>query len=113
MRHQPEHISVISQATNQYRAHDPVIIELKEGGFWIPFIGQTSVGASQMFTLGIPSRLAALDTAVGFLVPPTLVSNGTVDELASDLSTLFLRSATLNTAILTVTLFCGFRIIFE
>ncbi|KAJ1360242.1 hypothetical protein KIN20_019168 [Parelaphostrongylus tenuis] len=95
------------------------------GGFWITFIGQTIVGASQMFTLGIPPRLAAvwfgpdevstacaagvfgnqLGIAVGFLVPPMLVSNGTVDEVASDLSTLFLCSAAVNTAILTVTLF--------
>lgn len=29
-------------------------------GFWITFVGQTIVGASQMFTLGIPPRLAAV-----------------------------------------------------
>lgn len=29
-------------------------------GFWITFIGQAIVGASQMFTLGIPPRLAAV-----------------------------------------------------
>ncbi|CAD6189913.1 unnamed protein product [Caenorhabditis auriculariae] len=89
-------------------------------GFWITFLGQTIVGASQMFTLGIPPRLAAvwfgpdevsracaagvfgnqLGIAVGFVLPPLLVSNGTSDEIAYDLNTMFLSSAVLNSIIL-------------
>ncbi|CAL2029087.1 unnamed protein product [Caenorhabditis brenneri] len=88
--------------------------------FWVTFVGQTIVGASQMFTLGIPPRLAAvwfgpdevsracalgvfgnqLGIAVGFVLPPMIVSNGTVDHITYDLNTLFLGSAVLNTIIL-------------
>ncbi|KHJ80576.1 hypothetical protein OESDEN_19748 [Oesophagostomum dentatum] len=75
-----------------------------------------------MFTLGIPPRLAAvwfgpnevstacaagvfgnqLGIAVGFLVPPLLVHNGTKEEVAFDLNKLFLCSAVLNSIILAV-----------
>lgn len=88
--------------------------------FWVTFVGQTIVGASQMFTLGIPPRLAAvwfgpdevsracalgvfgnqLGIAVGFVLPPMIVSNGTVQHITYDLNTLFLGSAVLNTIIL-------------
>uniref|UniRef100_A0A8R1E1L0 MFS domain-containing protein n=1 Tax=Caenorhabditis japonica TaxID=281687 RepID=A0A8R1E1L0_CAEJA len=92
--------------------------------FWVTFIGQTIVGASQMFTLGIPPRLAAvwfgpdevsracalgvfgnqLGIAVGFVLPPMIVSNGTVEHVTYDLNTLFLGSAVLNTVILALVL---------
>ncbi|CCD63886.1 putative MFS-type transporter C09D4.1 [Caenorhabditis elegans] len=88
--------------------------------FWVTFVGQTIVGASQMFTLGIPPRLAAvwfgpdevsracalgvfgnqLGIAVGFVLPPLIVSNGSVEHVTYDLNTLFLGSAVLNTSIL-------------
>ncbi|KAK5970504.1 MFS-type transporter [Trichostrongylus colubriformis] len=88
-------------------------------GFWITFVGQSIVGASQMFTLGIPPRLAAvwfgpnevstacaagvfgnqLGIAAGFLVPPLIVRNGTQEEVSTRLTYLFLSSALLNTAI--------------
>ncbi|CAB3408684.1 unnamed protein product [Caenorhabditis bovis] len=88
--------------------------------FWVTFVGQTIVGASQMFTLGIPPKLAAVwfgpdevsracaagvfgnqvGIAVGFVLPPMIVGNGTVKEVTRDLNTLFLGSAVLNTAIL-------------
>ncbi|KAF1770777.1 hypothetical protein GCK72_002600 [Caenorhabditis remanei] len=88
--------------------------------FWVTFVGQTIVGASQMFTLGIPPRLAAvwfgpdevsracalgvfgnqLGIAVGFVLPPMIVSNGTVEHITYDLTNLFLGSAVLNTVIL-------------
>ncbi|KAK6044138.1 hypothetical protein COOONC_18356 [Cooperia oncophora] len=88
-------------------------------GFWITFVGQTIVGASQMFTLGIPPRLAAvwfgpnevstacaagvfgnqLGIAAGFLIPPLIVRNGTQEEVSTRLTYLFLCSALLNTAI--------------
>uniref|UniRef100_A0A1I7XF20 MFS domain-containing protein n=1 Tax=Heterorhabditis bacteriophora TaxID=37862 RepID=A0A1I7XF20_HETBA len=89
-------------------------------GFWITFLGQTIVGASQMFTLGIPPRLAAvwfgpdevstacaagvfgnqLGIAVGFVTPALIVHSGTKDAVAWDLNILFLCSAVLNTLIL-------------
>ncbi|CAJ0578392.1 unnamed protein product, partial [Mesorhabditis spiculigera] len=90
--------------------------------FWITMIGQTIVGASQMFTLGAPPRLAAvwfgadevstacaagvfgnqLGIALGFVLPPMLVHNGTMEEIADDLTNLFLGSAVLNTVIFTL-----------
>ncbi|PIO67986.1 hypothetical protein TELCIR_10250, partial [Teladorsagia circumcincta] len=91
----------------------------KPDAFWITFVGQSIVGASQMFTLGIPPRLAAvwfgpnevstacaagvfgnqLGIAAGFLIPPLIVRNGTQEEVATRLSYLFLCSALLNTVI--------------
>ncbi|KJH47504.1 hypothetical protein DICVIV_06391 [Dictyocaulus viviparus] len=91
-------------------------------GFLVTFVGQTIVGASQMFTLGIPPRLAAvwfgpdevstacaagvfgnqLGIAIGFLVPPILVQNGTIHEISAGLNRLFLSSAILNTILLIV-----------
>ncbi|VDL77907.1 unnamed protein product [Nippostrongylus brasiliensis] len=96
------------------------MLSARPDGFWVTFVGQTIVGASQMFTLGIPPRLAAvwfgsnevstacaagvfgnqLGIAIGFLVPPLLVKNGTREEVASDLTGMFLYSAVLNSAIL-------------
>ncbi|CAJ0927802.1 unnamed protein product, partial [Mesorhabditis belari] len=90
--------------------------------FWITMIGQTIVGASQMFTLGAPPRLAAvwfgadevstacaagvfgnqLGIAIGFVLPPMIVQNGTSEEVAEDLMSLFLYSAVLNTIIFTL-----------
>uniref|UniRef100_A0A183GSZ7 MFS domain-containing protein n=1 Tax=Heligmosomoides polygyrus TaxID=6339 RepID=A0A183GSZ7_HELPZ len=100
------------------------VFSTNPNAFWITFVGQTIVGSSQMFTLGIPPRLAAvwfgpnevstacaagvfgnqLGIAAGFLIPPMLVSNGTREQVASDLNRLFLSSAALNTAIFTVIL---------
>ncbi|CAG9534238.1 unnamed protein product [Cercopithifilaria johnstoni] len=87
--------------------------------FWITFLGQTIVGFSQMFILGIPPRLAAvwfgpeevstacasgvfgnqLGIAIGFLLPPVLVHRGEAEFVASDLSRLFLISVVANTII--------------
>ncbi|CAI4221053.1 unnamed protein product [Auanema sp. JU1783] len=95
------------------------ILSTSPDAFWITFIGQTIVGASQMFTLGIPPRLAAvwfgpdevstacaagvfgnqLGIAVGFVLPPLLVHNGTTNAVAWDLNVLFLSSAVVNTLI--------------
>ncbi|PAV67718.1 hypothetical protein WR25_04230 [Diploscapter pachys] len=97
------------------------IMSTNPDGFWITFIGQTIVGTSQIFTLGIPPRLAAvwfgpdevstacaagvfgnqLGIAVGFVTPPLLVHNGTKEDVARDLNVLFLASAVLNTVVLT------------
>ncbi|KAI6178700.1 MFS domain-containing protein [Aphelenchoides besseyi] len=88
--------------------------------FWLTFMAQTIVGSSQVFILGIPPRLAAvwfgpeqvstacaagvfgnqLGIAIGFVLPPWLVHEGTKDSIAYDLSLLFLISGVLNTAIL-------------
>lgn len=97
------------------------ILSTHPDGFWITFVGQTIVGASQMFTLGIPPKLAAvwfgpnevskacaagvfgnqLGIALGFVLPPMIVqSNGTMEETAYELNSLFLSTAVLNTIIL-------------
>uniref|UniRef100_A0A915PSL2 Major facilitator superfamily (MFS) profile domain-containing protein n=1 Tax=Setaria digitata TaxID=48799 RepID=A0A915PSL2_9BILA len=93
--------------------------------FWITFLGQTIVGFSQMFILGIPPRLAAvwfgpkqvstacavgvfgnqLGIAVGFLLPPVMVHMGAVDLIASDLSRLFLISVVANTIVFLLIIF--------
>ncbi|CAD5208808.1 unnamed protein product [Bursaphelenchus xylophilus] len=85
--------------------------------FWLTFVGQTIVGSSQVFILGIPPQLAAtwfgpeqvstacsagvfgnqLGIALGFLIPPWLVKTGTKEQVAYDLSVLFLISAVVNT----------------
>lgn len=69
--------------------------------FALTFVAQTIIGAAQMFTLGVPSRLAAvwfpqeqvssacaigvfgnqLGIAIGFLLPPAVVSDTTDTEL--------------------------------
>ncbi|VDK31034.1 unnamed protein product [Gongylonema pulchrum] len=36
------------------------MLSARPDGFWITFVGQTIVGSSQMFILGIPPRLAAV-----------------------------------------------------
>uniref|UniRef100_A0A915B322 Choline/ethanolamine transporter FLVCR1 n=1 Tax=Parascaris univalens TaxID=6257 RepID=A0A915B322_PARUN len=93
--------------------------------FWITFIGQTIVGSSQMFILGIPPRLAAvwfgpeqvstacaagvfgnqLGIAIGFVVPPLLVHMGETEAIAADLKLLFLISAVTNSVILVLIIF--------
>uniref|UniRef100_A0AAF5RWX7 Choline/ethanolamine transporter FLVCR1 n=1 Tax=Wuchereria bancrofti TaxID=6293 RepID=A0AAF5RWX7_WUCBA len=93
--------------------------------FWITFLGQTIVGFSQMFILGIPSRLAAvwfgpeqvstacaigvfgnqLGIAIGFVLPPFLVHMGTTDFIASDLNRLFLISVVANTIVFLLIIF--------
>ncbi|CAI5438366.1 unnamed protein product [Caenorhabditis angaria] len=100
------------------------LLSTHPNSFWITFLGQTIVGASQMFTLGIPPKLAAvwfgphevsracaagvfgnqLGIAIGFVLPPMIVQNGTIDEITYDLNTLFLGSAVLNTIILALVL---------
>ncbi|KAF8367665.1 hypothetical protein PRIPAC_85494, partial [Pristionchus pacificus] len=103
------------------------IMSTSPDAFWITFIGQTIVGGSQMFTLGIPPKLAAvwfgsdevstacaagvfgnqLGIAVGFLLPTLLVYGGTVAEVATQLNHLFLVSAVLNSLIF-VLIICFF-----
>ncbi|GMS99994.1 hypothetical protein PENTCL1PPCAC_22169, partial [Pristionchus entomophagus] len=103
------------------------ILSTSPDAFWITFIGQTIVGGSQMFTLGIPPKLAAvwfgsdevstacaagvfgnqLGIAVGFLLPTLLVYGGTVPEVSTQLNHLFLISAVLNSFIF-VLILCFF-----
>ncbi|GMT27943.1 hypothetical protein PFISCL1PPCAC_19240, partial [Pristionchus fissidentatus] len=103
------------------------ILSTTPDAFWITFIGQTIVGASQMFTLGIPPKLAAvwfgsdevstacaagvfgnqLGIAVGFLLPTLLVSGGATEEVALQLNHLFLVSCVLNSFIF-VLIICFF-----
>ncbi|KAK6731718.1 hypothetical protein RB195_007904 [Necator americanus] len=117
-------VSILLGATGNAIGAWIKIFSTSPDAFWITFIGQTIVGASQMFTLGIPPRLAAvwfgpnevstacaagvfgnqLGIALGFLVPPLLVHNGTKEAVAYDLNKLFLCSAVLNSLILAVIL---------
>ncbi|EPB76853.1 hypothetical protein ANCCEY_04065, partial [Ancylostoma ceylanicum] len=119
-------VSILLGATGNAIGAWIKIFSTSSDAFWITFIGQTIVGASQMFTLGIPPRLAAvwfgpnevstacaagvfgnqLGIAMGFLVPPLLVHNGTKEEVAYDLNKLFLCSAVLNSIILVMILCC-------
>ncbi|VDN04095.1 unnamed protein product [Thelazia callipaeda] len=101
------------------------LFSAKPDGFWITFISQTIVGSSQIFILGMPSRLAAtwfgpeqvstacaagvfgnqLGIAIGFLLPPMIVHMGTTDDVASDLTRLFLTSVIANTIIFLLIIF--------
>ncbi|TKR92355.1 hypothetical protein L596_007026 [Steinernema carpocapsae] len=100
------------------------VLSTHPDGFWITFIGQTIVGSSQVFILGIPPRLAAvwfgpkqvstacaagvfgnqLGIAIGFVLPPFLVHAGSKAAVAGDLNLLFLISAVANTFILVMIL---------
>ncbi|XP_053684189.1 feline leukemia virus subgroup C receptor-related protein 2 [Sabethes cyaneus] len=78
--------------------------------FWVGFIGQSIVAASQVFILSLPAKVAAvwfgpdqvssacsigvfgnqLGIAIGFLVPPMLVENhDDIDLIGSDLRLMF------------------------
>lgn len=95
------------------------LLSVSRDRFWLTFIAQTIVGSSQIFILGLPSHLAAiwfgpkevsaacaigvfgnqLGIAIGFLLPPFLVHEGTIEEISTDLSRLFLISAVVNTVV--------------
>uniref|UniRef100_A0A158Q7C9 Choline/ethanolamine transporter FLVCR1 n=1 Tax=Elaeophora elaphi TaxID=1147741 RepID=A0A158Q7C9_9BILA len=97
----------------------------KPDAFWITFLGQAIVGFSQMFILGVPSRLAAvwfgpeqvstacaigvfgnqLGIAIGFVLPPVLVHMGAADFIAADLHRLFLISVIANSIIFLLIVF--------
>lgn len=97
--------------------------------FWVGFLGQTIVALSQVFILSVPARLAAvwfgpnqvssacsigvfgnqLGIAVGFLLPPMIVSGqGTEEEIERDLYTMFI-SVGIFTSILLVTVLIFFK----
>uniref|UniRef100_A0A0N4ZVC5 MFS domain-containing protein n=1 Tax=Parastrongyloides trichosuri TaxID=131310 RepID=A0A0N4ZVC5_PARTI len=93
--------------------------------FWITFIGQTISASSQVFILGIPPRLASvwfgakevstacsigvfgnqLGIAVGFLLPPYVVHNGTTEIVGKHLFDCFLASFILNVTVLILVFF--------
>ncbi|VDN54042.1 unnamed protein product [Dracunculus medinensis] len=93
--------------------------------FWLSFLGQTIVGSSQVFILGIPPRLAAVwfgskeistacaagvfgnqfGIAIGFLLPPLVVHMGTVESMATELKTLFMISAIINSIVFLLIIF--------
>ncbi|XP_052121526.1 uncharacterized MFS-type transporter C09D4.1 isoform X3 [Frankliniella occidentalis] len=89
--------------------------------FDIAFIGQTIIGVAQMFTLGVPGRLAAvwfgakevsfacavgvfgnqLGIALGFLIPPAMVGNHEdLEQITADLKVLYYVFAAVPTAVL-------------
>ncbi|XP_034239938.1 uncharacterized MFS-type transporter C09D4.1-like isoform X3 [Thrips palmi] len=93
--------------------------------FDIAFIGQTMIGVAQMFTLGVPGRLAAvwfgakevsfacavgvfgnqLGIALGFLIPPALVGDhADLQKITADLKLLYYVFAAVPTAVLVLLL---------
>ncbi|KAK3923194.1 putative MFS-type transporter [Frankliniella fusca] len=89
--------------------------------FDIAFIGQTVVGVAQMFTLGVPGRLAAvwfgakevsfacavgvfgnqLGIALGFLIPPAMVGDHEdLEKITADLKVLYYVFAAVPTVVL-------------
>ncbi|XKL64609.1 hypothetical protein PGB90_004695 [Kerria lacca] len=97
--------------------------------FGITFAGQTVVGISQMFTLGVPARLAAVwfphhqvstataigvfgnqvGMAIGFLIPPMIVHESSdMNQISSELYAFYI-----GTAILTTIIFLLIIIFFE
>ena len=88
--------------------------------FWVSFLGQFISGASQIFILGIPARLAAvwfgprevstacalgvfgnqLGIAIGFVTPPMLVRpSEDLNDIGYDLERMFFISAGINTVV--------------
>lgn len=81
--------------------------------FWLTMVGQSVCAVSQIFILGIPPRLAAvwfgptevstacaigvfgnqLGVALGFLLPPELVRDGPIDEIAHGFNVMFFTTA--------------------
>nr|CAH0103591.1 unnamed protein product [Daphnia galeata] len=90
--------------------------------FYVALIGQTIAAISQVFVLSVPPNLAAtwfgpdqvssacsigvfgnqLGVALGFLLPPILVKDGTIEEIGNGLSLMFYIVAGLCTAVLIV-----------
>ncbi|CAD5217584.1 unnamed protein product [Bursaphelenchus xylophilus] len=101
------------------------ILSVDPSHFWLTFLAQTIDGASQTFILGIPSHLAAtwfghnevstacaagvfgnqLGIAIGFILPPWLVQNGSKEAVGRDLNVLFMVSAVANTIIFLMIIF--------
>lgn len=93
--------------------------------FWLTMIGQCIVAASQLFTLNLPPRIAAvwfptneasratsfgvfgnqIGIAIGFLVPPQLVTSGEPAAVAAGLRAMFYGVAIVCTLILLAILF--------
>lgn len=88
--------------------------------FWLLMIAQTICGIAQVFVLEVPPRLAAVwfgpnevstatsigvfgnqvGVAIGFLVPPVIVTdNGVVEDVGRDLSHMFYGTAGVTTAL--------------
>ncbi|CAD5213028.1 unnamed protein product [Bursaphelenchus okinawaensis] len=101
------------------------VLSVAPNGFWLTFLAQTIAGASQTFILGIPSHLAAtwfgsnevstacaagvfgnqLGIAIGFILPPWLIENGSREAVGRDLNVMFLISAVANTIIFLMIVF--------
>ncbi|XP_066259987.1 uncharacterized MFS-type transporter C09D4.1 [Euwallacea similis] len=88
--------------------------------FYIGFVGQSIVALSQVFVLSVPARLAAIwfgpdqvssacsigvfgnqiGVAAGFVIPPMIVTGGTISEVTMQLYILFIGVAILTSIIL-------------
>jgi FLVCR family feline leukemia virus subgroup C receptor-related protein len=94
--------------------------------FWVGFLGQAVVALSQVFVLSVPARLAAvwfgpsqvsyacrigvfgnqLGVALGFLIPPMIVSgSGNEEQIAKDLYILFIAVGIYTSALLIIIIF--------
>ncbi|XP_014037805.1 choline/ethanolamine transporter flvcr2a isoform X1 [Salmo salar] len=102
------------------------VASVKQNLFWVTMLGQFAGSLSQVFILGMPSRLASvwfgseevstacsigvfgnqLGIAIGFLVPPILVPNvDDMDELAYHISIMFYITAGMATVIFILVVF--------
>ncbi|XP_076271537.1 histamine transporter isoform X2 [Rhynchophorus ferrugineus] len=93
--------------------------------FYVSFIGQACVGLSQVFVLSVPARLAAIwfgpdqvssacsigvfgnqiGIAAGFVIPPMIVRQGSVDDVTRQLYILFIGVAILTSILLVLIIF--------
>uniref|UniRef100_H2YHH1 Choline/ethanolamine transporter FLVCR1 n=1 Tax=Ciona savignyi TaxID=51511 RepID=H2YHH1_CIOSA len=93
--------------------------------FAVSFLGQTIAACAQSFILEIPPKIASvyfgpsevstataigvfgnqLGVALGFLLPPIIVPNGTEEEIASGLRILFISSAVVCTVVVFLVFF--------
>ncbi|CAK9301567.1 unnamed protein product [Gordionus sp. m RMFG-2023] len=93
--------------------------------FWVTMLGQILCAIAQLFILNIPSKLAStwfgpkelatacsigvfgnqVGVALGFLLPPILVPNTTIPEIAEGLKKVFYSVAIVSTIILALIIF--------
>lgn len=93
--------------------------------FYLGFFGQSVVALSQVFVLSVPARLAAvwfgpdqvssacsigvfgnqIGVAAGFVIPPMIVTGGSIDDVTTQLYILFIGVAILTSVILVLILF--------
>lgn len=104
------------------------VLSVAPDRFYVALIGQTMAAISQVFILSVPPNIAAtwfgsnqvssacsigvfgnqLGVALGFLLPPILVKDGTIDTIGNGLSLMFYIVAGVCTALL-IAVIVGFQ----